>query len=346
LLSSTIVRFVPFALAVSCASACGPGLLTPEVVRENLSAPKGAVVEGTIGRTARDFFQAKRTSGAQSTAFFLKSSESGDDGASNWANGVVQQGAMEDAVRLGVLDDVGDLFCAADLVANIARFGACESETKCDVELTIDSCVLRIGAGGDESARGKIKFKLKNSEETNLTRSELRLTFEGFEHKGLELVEYLEGILALETTQFTDKDRVEVILSSDLEQQSRTVERGFFDDGIVARSHLASALRFTAEGDEDRANGKLEILAFVDEDGGRDESVVLELAANSEQLSDDASLAQATLAVRGSNGSFHCTWNGAGEELTKDTATYTSNGSCLDDATGERFSFNNTLTER
>ena len=68
-------------------------------------------------------------------------------------------------------------------------------------------------------------------------------------------------------------------------------------------------------------------------------------AAEAEEVSPDKTLAEATLSVRGSNGDFTCTWSGAAEERTDESATVTSAGSCTDE-NGDTFDFSGTATAR
>jgi hypothetical protein len=323
----------------SLSVACGPGYLTPEEVRRHLEAPSGQISANTIGFATDDFFKAQKASAAEGTANFIKSSES-DGGAAAWAAGVIESGNMEKAVAMGAIDDIGDLFCAAGLVASIASFDSCQADSSnCEAELVIDSCILRIGEGGDELARGKLLFRIRTEQNDDFERSELRIEFEDFEtteNADEELTRYFGGILAIETTSSDERD--EIIMSCDLKNELRNQDRGLFNDGVVEGERLSVALRFLAERDEDSSSGSLEILAFLDDtDDSRDESVVLSFAAESRRIDEDTSIAGATLSVRGSNGDFECTWTSARERVSAETSTYESAGNCIDNETGETF---------
>ena len=336
------------ALGAVLLTGCGPGYLTPEQAREHLENPKGQVTRDTIGRATDDFFLAQRGSAAESTASFIKANESSGDGAAAWASGVVAQGSMEQAVALGAAEDIGDIFCAASLVASIANFDACsESADSCEAELVIDSCILRIGDGGDRQARGKIKYTIKTRSEADFERSELRITFDNFQYtddEGANILAYFAGILAIETTEWSD-GRDEVIFSCDLDEQRRGPERGLFNDDIVERTRVTVAMRFLHEESATSETGSLQILAFVDEsEDARDESVVISFQAESREIDDSTTLAGATLSVRGSNGSFECVWGAASEDIEGERRTYQSEGRCIDSDSGEEFNWSSTTT--
>lgn len=337
--------FHPIVLSLIATSTACSGYLTPDEVRQHLESPRGSVAQDTVGRATDDFFGAQYASGAENVASFIKGNESSGDGAAAWAANVIASGDMEKAVSMGAVEDIGDLFCAAGLVASIASFDSCDAGD-CEAELVIDSCVLRIGENGDELARGKIKFRVKTREESDLLRSELRIEFEDFEstidtEDGI--TQYFAGIIALETTSTSTRD--EVIFSCDLNQETRSSDRGLFTDYVISGQRLTVAMRFVAETSETAASGTLEILAFLDDtDDTRDESVVLSLAAESRHIDEDTTLAGATLSVRGSNGAFTCTWNAASETVDEDTRTYQANGVCIDEQTGDEFTWESEST--
>ncbi|MDP2345112.1 MAG: hypothetical protein Q8O67_29475 [Deltaproteobacteria bacterium] len=327
-------------------AGCGE-LLTPDKVRDHLENPRAAVDDDTMGRTARDFFSAQRASSAQSLAFFAR-----DDGgetsnlAGAWAAG---DETWRRSMNFAAGDDVGDVLCAANLAAAIIIFDGCEAGDNCEANLEVDSCVLRIGDGADENAKGKIVFKLKNTTNADFQRTELRLTFEDFEVTGSDddTADYFDGLLAIETTEFLDRDdgaadRVEVILAADITQQTRRLERfPIFDDGKISSTRATAGVRFIASDGETEDSVGVELLAFVDEDdNARDQSVVLRFGANSKEVSPDLTLADATLEVEGTNGSFSCKWSAAEETLGEDgeQGTVKSEGDCVDED-GDTFSF-------
>lgn len=339
-------------LSISCALSLlviGTGcsdLLTPEKVREHLDNPTAAASASTLPRSTRDYFAAQRVSGAQSFAFLAKGLAGGseDDAAIS--------GALATADNALSKAGIGDVVCAGGFIADAATFDGCEVGNDCDAELVLDSCIMR--AGGDDHATGKIVFRLKNESSDTLGeafhRSELRLTFEDFEVTDGDEVDYFDGLLAIETTAHLDGDdaegNVEVIISADLIEQRRRIERGWFDDGMIESHRATAGIRFTATADEETASFDVELLAFIDEnDDTRDESLVLVFGADAREVSPDQTIAEATLSVRGSNGDFTCTWGGASETADDDVITVQSEGSCVDE-NGETFEFSGTASGR
>jgi hypothetical protein len=320
--TSAVLTAATLALGLT---ACGPGYMTPDDVRAHLALPSGSVAPDTIGSATDEFFLAQRASETETQAFFFK-----DDGA---AAAAFANGSMSNAVGVSNAASLGDVACAAGLVASLSKFDECSVDEDCEVSVTLNSCVLRVA--GDDNARGSIKFRFKNEVEPEFRQSELTLEFQALEFSEAGASAFLEGAVAVEFTEIGD-EHVEVILSADVDFQVRGFDRGFFDDDIQERVQIRVALRFTASATEDAQQGRLEILAFVDVDGEQ-ESVVLTFAAESRQIDSDTTLAGATLSVRGTNGAFECTWAAASERLDVDSATYESEGNCVDLETGDTF---------
>lgn len=338
-------------VVVSLGTGCSD-LLTPEKVREQIANPTASVSKANMGKTARDFFAAKRVSAARDLAFFAKT-DSGE--TSNLAAAYIAgDEALRRSTSLAAKGDVGDIWCAGGFAASLLAFDSCEQGQDCEVEVTVDSCLLRIGDGGDENARGKIVFKLKNSVDGDTDRTELRLTFEDFEVSNGDGTDYFDGLLAIETSVHNDLadddvERVEVVLAADVTQQTRRLDRfPVFDDGKITSTRAAAGVRFTGVDSDTEASVTVELLAFVDDDdNARDESVVLRFAASAKEISPDQTLANATLDVEGSNGTFSCTWSAAAEDLDGegDGGSVDSAGSCVDE-NGETFDFEASVTSR
>lgn len=335
---------VTVSAALLLAAGCGPDYLTPDDVRSHLLLPSGSVSQDTVGRVTEGFYGQQDADSIENYAGFLKSSESGGDGAAAWAAGITgSSSAMEDAVAMGAAEDIGDIFCAASLVAAISAFDSCESsDTECDVELTIDACLLRIGEGGDENARGRIVFNLHTERGDEWSRETLSLQFEGFEATNSDgNMDFFAGNIFIESTELPGHE--EVIFSADIDTQERSVERGLFDDGIIWRHRVTAAARFTSQEGVDRQATTLEIVVFVDDtDDTRDESVVIQFEAESRQIDENTELAGATLVVRGSNGAFSCTWSSASREGDDGDRSSSSAGECIDEDTGEVFNWTST----
>jgi hypothetical protein len=325
-------------LIVASLSSLGTGCgarLTPEKVRELLDTPTGSVSPESMANATRDMFLADRATSIENFASILKL-DLGSDDSSNALPGV----------STGVLEDTGDVFCVGGLVASALAFDACKLGDECKSELTIDSCLLRVGDAGDEDARGKIKMKLENVLESDLERSTFGIEFDGWESTRDEgLLDAFAGVIALESTRATDDSSIDLVFASDLDVNLKRKQRGFFDDGIEERTNFTAGLRFQASETEDSAQGSLEILAFADADGGQDESLVVRLAAEGHRVNAAEAVASAALEVIGENGTFACTWNGERVEQTgsRDGVTVTSAGDCVDED-GETFSFEGTST--
>lgn len=327
---------LPLVLLASLAFGSGCGArLTPEKVRELLDTPTGSVSPESMANATRDMFLADRATSLETFANVLKL-DFGSDDSSNALPGV----------STGVLEDAGDVFCVGGLVASVVAFDACKLGDECKSELTIDSCLLRVGDDGDEDARGKIKMKLENVVEDSLERSTFGIEFDGWESTHDEgLLDAFAGVIALESSRATDDSSIDLVFASDLDVNLKRKERGFFDDGIEERANFTAGLRFQAEETEDSATGKLEILAFADTDGGQDESLVIRLSAEGHEVNAEEAVASAALEVVGENGTFACTWNAEQVEQTgtRDGVTVTSAGDCIDED-GETFSFSGTST--
>ena len=151
---------LPLLIVASVAFGTGCGArLTPERVRELLDTPTGSVGPDSMANATRDMFLADRATSIESFANLLKLDASDD--SSNALPGL----------STGVLEDTGDVFCVGGLVASALAFDACKIGDECKSELTIDSCLLRVGDAGDEDARGKIKMKLENVVDSDFDRS-------------------------------------------------------------------------------------------------------------------------------------------------------------------------------
>lgn len=324
-------------LALTC-SALATGCqerLTPERVRELLDDPKGTISHDTMATITKDFFVAGQATAVESFANLMKADALQQDGSSNIAPGA----------SFGVLETAGDVFCVGGLVASAAALDACKLGEECDAELKVDACVLRVGdPGADEDARGNIKFHLKNTVDDNFDRSELGIEFGGWESTREEgRLDSFDGVLALETSLAHDDSHTELVFAADVDANIKRKERGLFDDGIVEHTNLSAGLRFIADQDASNASGSLEVLAFADTDGGRDESVVIRLAAEGHELDAENAIAEATLEVIGENGTFACQWSGSKREIDRDGTTVQSEGSCTDE-NGETFSFSGEAT--
>ncbi|MBI1948909.1 MAG: hypothetical protein HYS27_24695 [Deltaproteobacteria bacterium] len=329
-----LLPLLTIAAALAAGAGCGQRL-TPERVRELLDAPTGDVGPDTMGRVTRDLFGADRATGAESLAQLIKTNQS--DSGGNAVRPVP-------GVQAGVLEDAGDVFCVGGLVAGLATFDGCELGEECDADVTIDSCLMRVGDEGDEDARGKIKFRLKNVIDAEVERSTLSIEFQDWmaSHDDTTLDSFV-GQIALESSRAVDDSSIDLIFASDFDQRLVRKERGLFDDGIEQETENVVGLRFQASETEDSAQGQLDLLAFVDENGVREDSVTVRMAAEGHRVDADNATASASLEIIGANGTFACNWSGAEESVDRDGVKVTSAGSCVDED-GETFEFSGEAT--
>lgn len=311
-------------------SGCA-GRLTPERVQELLEEPKGTISNETMAFVTRDLFVAQEGTALETFAQNIRST--GADNESESSSG-------GEARTAGPLDAVGDAFCVGGLVAGAASFDACALGEECNAELTVDSCLLRVGAdGADEDARGKLKFRLANTVDADFERSELGIEFEGWESsRSTDELTAIAGQLAVETARSSDDGHLELTVAVDVEMDVKRKERGLFDDGLEQHASLAAGVRFVAHQSDDSAGGTLEVLASASENGDDEASVTLRFEAESRQVDANTATANAEVSVVGENGTFTCTWTGSETRGTRDGLVVTSAGSCTD-PDGETFSF-------
>jgi hypothetical protein len=309
--------------------------LTPDDVRELLDHPKGTVSKDSMSRVTRDLFLADRATSIEGIADLLKTNQASPSG-SNAIPGL----------SAGVLEDAGDVFCVGGLVASIATFDGCEVGDECHAELTLDSCVLRVGdEGADEDARGKIHFKLDNETGGDADVSDLALSFEGWESsRDDKALDSLDGLISLQTNIKHDDSHAEVVFASDVDAKVINKEHGFFEDGVTDHSHVEAGLRFLADTTDTSGSGSLEILTFVDDDASQhNESVSIKIAAEGHQVNASTVTSSADVEIVGENGTFKCTWTGADQEGTPQGEKVSSEGHCVDED-GETFDFSGEAT--
>jgi hypothetical protein len=337
--SSSFVRFVVsgvFVPVVAAGATGCAGRLTPDEVRALLDEPKGTVSALTLPTITRDLFVADRAASVENLANVLKSEQSSGN-----------EGGGDDGGDEGAVEAVGDTWCVGSLVAAIASFDGCQSGDSCKAELTLDSCVLRVGDPGlDEDANGSIQFKLDNTVDDDVARTALSLEFRGWESsRDDDTLNAIDGLMALDTVINDAEDTAEVVVAADLDARVRNKERGFLDDGYVEQAHLMAGARFLGESTDTSASGTLEVLALLDEDGARTESVVIRLAAEGRTLDAEEATASAALEVVGENGTFRCTWSATSQEGDRDGVRVASAGECIDE-NGESFSFEGEAVSR
>lgn len=321
--------------------ACGPGYLTPEEVRDYIANPTGTVDESSMGLVADDYFAAQQGMGAGMLGFGVQSDQRGSDGGGITAGTALGMGLP--TVQKGT---AGDVFCVTNLVAQLATYDACSRGDSCDVDLTIDSCLFRVGDEGDELADGKLHFSLTEDTNADFDRGTLLLEFEGWEYT-LEdgLVDRTDGILGFEYTDYKTRSLSETILSVDIERAHiDPAQDTLFNNGHVWDQRASAAVMASFEELEDGETASLDILAFTGSESEElDEWVVMGFDYESTWASDTSATFDATMTVTGSNGSFECVWSAQADQ-DAGTSTYTSEGVCTDED-GDTVEWNNTVVE-
>ncbi len=321
--------------------------LTPEQVRAELESPSGTVDDTSMVAIADDWFDAGDAFESEDMAGVLKSSQSRRARTGTPLDVLVAPEVLDQALNFGAASTIVDIFCVTDLITDISEFDDCESGETCEVELTIDSCILRLGDDGDEHADGSITFTLSETTTSEYNRGELSIEFEGWQYSDVDHVAYTDGLLAIEFTEWLTEDREEIIYSVDLTQKHiNPDEDGMFSDGAIWENHARAAMRITTLSEGNTESGTLELLSFVDinNDGTMEDTLVVTLDLTFTDVSDAVDAASLTLEVRGTNGSYTCSWQGAVSEQTENSTSYHSEGSCVDNTTGETFSWNGTHT--
>ncbi len=295
-------------------AACGPAPMDADTIRELLDHPDGEVDATTMPQLADDLFGAGESLEAEDTAFWVK-----DDVA-------------------GRRSVIGDIFCVADLVSEIAAFDSCQEGQDCTVELTIDGCIVRMA--GDEHADGKLTFTLSHSQDADGDHSSLELAFDRWRQSADEgLVGETHGVLAVEGFHAADGSQDELLYATDL--RLRTIdpaEDGLFTNGVTWERHARAGMRLTTWSESATDGALLEVLAFVDPDGDgeADRAVVVELDAQHIDLG-PTDVLDLEMGVRGTNGRFSCTFHAAVTDRGPDLTGYRASGTCVDEATGETF---------
>ncbi len=326
---------------------CKEEYLTPEEVRSQLEDPTGTVDDSSLPTLADDWFGAGDAFAAEDMAGSIKSSQSRRAKRGRPLDVLLAPEVLDSALSYGAASTVVDIFCVTDLVMDISEYDDCERGDTCEVELTIDSCILRLGDNGDELASGSITFTLTETTTAEYDRGELKITFDAWEYTDGGYVDHTDGILALEVTEYKDVDRDEVIYSVDLVRKIIDPdEDGVFSDGATWEGRARAAMRITTLVTGITESATLEILCWVDEgdDGTHEDSLVILLDYTSTQLTEQVQTSTVTLQVKGTNGNFTCTWTSAVNDRSESVTTYHSEGECVDDDTGETFSWNGTHT--
>ncbi len=326
---------------------CKEEYLTPEEVRVQLEDPTGSVDDSSLPTLADDWFGAGDAFAAEDMAGAIKTSQSRRTRRGRPLDILLAPEVLDSALSYGVASTAVDIFCVTDLVTDISEYDDCDRGDTCEVELTIDSCILRIGDNGDELASGSITFTLTETSTSEYDRGELKITFDAWEYTEGDNVDHTDGILALEVTEYKNVDKDEVIYSVDLARKLIDPdEDGLMSDGAIWEGRSRAAMRITSLVTANAESATLEILCWVDigDDGTHEDTLVVLMDYTSVQLTPEVQRSAVTLQVKGTNGSFTCSWTSSVNDRAENSTTYHSEGECVDDDTGETFSWNGTHT--
>ncbi len=330
--------------------ACNNGPMDAEDVRAELDNPTARLDASTLPDVTDDFFLNDEAFDRETNAFsFLGSAESGarlgPEGMAERVRGFANASDLQDIAAPAL----GDVFCATDFLLQLSSFEDCDRGNTCEVELVLKACLLRIGEDGDDSAKGKIRFTLREEERSDFDRGTLELGFEKWRYtEASGAWTQLDGLLAIEGTSWHDGSREELVYSADFSTRGFDPEaRGVFRSGETYERIVRAAMRFVYEEVGSTETGSVEMLAWVDEDGdGReDATAVIRFSVEVSPLGatdEDGTLTGFTAEVIDASGTWTCTWNVAEQVSDTDGTTWTSAGTCTD-PDGETVNFDGTV---
>ncbi len=325
--------------------ACDTGPLSADDVREHLDNPTAIVDADTMALINDDVADASASFDAEAMAGAVKSSQSARVSAPRAFDPLLDPEVLDQAISGAVGSTALDILCVTGLLVEISEFDECEQGMTCEVELTIDSCVLRVGDDGDEHADGKIVFTLTETAGPEFDQGTLSIDWQGWQVTDGDHIAWLDGLLELQVTTWHHEVREEIIYSADLTARLLDPNAGRFEDDVLDEDHVRAAMRITSLEEGATETVTLEVLAWVDADGdGREEeTLVIAFDVSTTTLSDQVTSTEASLTVRGTNGAWTCTWEALEIDGEDQTATRSS-GECVDHATGETFSWEGRTT--
>ena len=339
-------------LAFALLFACNNGPMDAEDVRNELDNPTARLDASTLPDVTDDFFLNDEAFDRELGAFgFLGSAGSSSRvGPQGMAQKVRDFASVEGLQDVGA-PALGDFFCATDFLLQLATFEDCSRGNTCEVELVLKACLFRIGENGDESAKGKIRFTVREEQQQDFDRGALELGFEKWRYTEADGAwTQLDGLLAIEGTSWHDGTREELVYSADFSTRGFDPDaRGVFRSGETFDLAVRAAMRFVYEQVGDTEVGTVEMLAWVDEDGdGRDDgSAVIRFSVDVSPLGatdQDGTLTGFTAEVIDATGTWSCTWNVAEQTSDTDGTTWTSAGTCTD-PNGETVTFDGSVVE-
>lgn len=309
-------RTIPVVILAACSNAN-----TFDDVRELLDQPTGEVDADAMASVADDYFQTQQVFAAEQTSGVLQAD----------AGTVSTSGAVTN-VQSGLL---GAIFCAVDTAASVKTFNDCNVGDTCTVRFDLNSCILRLG--GDEQAKGKIRFTLSSQEATEFDRASLDVDFRRWRHTDADNLFLGEGHIGLETTEYKLESKSELLFTSDFDLEFQD-----FDENTVYRQQLGAGARVTFEELSDGAEVGVELVGWTDPAGARRGAhVVVAYTLTKTWLSDTSVALDFTMQVRGTNGNFNCVWSGTATDIGN-AVSYQSGGTCTNED-GESFTWDDTI---
>lgn len=329
-------------LVLALMLGCSKDPLSPDDVRAELDNPTARLSASSIPDVADDFFASKDAWGGEASAWgWVDLGRSNARiGAEGMRDRVMDRGNLERMVNPAL----GGIFCAADFVLQLSSFEECSRGDTCEVELVLKACMLNLA--GDEAAKGKLRFTLREEQQADFDRGSLSLGFEDWRYTNGDFWAELDGLLAIEGTSWHDGSKEEILYTSDFSLRSVDPDaRGLFRSGEVFERRARAALRFTYEDLGGSETGTVEILAWVDEDGdGREDgSVVVRFGVEVSPLA-DGTLAGFTVELIDATGTWSCAWTTAEQSSGDGGTTWTSGGTCTDPS-GATVSFDGSVTD-
>ena len=311
--------------------ACN-GPLSPDDIRTQLDNPTATLSADTIPDVTDDWFRSQAGYTGEKDAWGLVNLASGDP-VNSFIDLPGNLGPSPYATLASAA--LGDVVCAVDFVAQLSTFDSCESGSTCKASFTFNSCLL-----DDEGAKGKIRFTITEENLSEYDRGSLKIEFINFRTTDASGIwDQLDGSIEIETTEYSDGLRSELIYGIDFKERTFDPEqRSLFQNGQLTEERIRAAFRVSAFDDGTQENLEVEMLAWLNENGNNEESVVVRFDLG---VFDD-SLVGASLELIDAAGSWTCTWESA-EQQVGEVTTWISRGTCTD-PDGETVTFDGKVT--
>lgn len=311
--------------------ACGPA--NDEVdIRDAFDAPTANLTADLIPQVADDWFRGTNLYDTQSWARSLVGITGGSRARRSLPIGTPEVPSEE---------LLGGVICAASYIAELAAYEQCQRGDTCTAQLTLRSCLL-----SDTYARGKMQLRISEQQAADFDRGSLEIEFDRFRTDDpirSGFATELDGLISIEGTTFTEREREEVAYLADFRIREFDMDRrGVFGGGITLEQQVRAGIRLVAETTEGAEEVSVEMVAFVDDDGDGIPTASVVLKMGLQEL-EGGELQGLTLVLEGAGGGWTCTWDTV-ELASDDRSTTTSSGSCID-PDGNRVGFSGTVSE-